>query len=212
MKEKLKKLLPNIITLSRVIALILGFVLFVNNKFTEAICLYVYGSVSDAFDGYFARKFNAYTRLGSYLDAISDKFYALSIIIITLMYGNYLIIIIAVLELIITIINYITLKKTGKAVTVRVGKFKMTFEFLCLITALLSIKIKKLYYFFLILLAFTIYFGIQAINAYINEKNNKKQKLVIDETNYKGKNSVEKTKLLLKEFKYYLLNPVKIIK
>lgn len=212
MKKKFKRMLPNVITISRVIVLILGFILFINNKFNQAICLYVYGSVSDAFDGYFARKFSAYTKFGSYLDAISDKFYTLSIIILSLMYGNYLIIIIAVLELIITIINYITLKKTGKAVTVRVGKFKMTFEFLCLIASLLSIKIKKMYYLFLILLAFTIYFGIQAINAYINEKNNKKQKLIIDEKHYKGKSISEKIKLLLKEFKYYLLNPVKIIK
>lgn len=212
MKEKIKRTIPNLITLSRVLSLILGFVLFINGKTVEAICLYVYGSVSDAFDGYFARKWNAYTKLGSYLDAISDKFYALSIIILSIMYGNYLIIVIAVLELIITIINYKTLKEKGKASTVRVGKFKMTFEFLCLITSLISIKIKKIYALFIILLLFTVYFGIQAINAYINTKNNKKQKLIIDEKDYKGKSSVEKLKLLLKEFKYYLFNPVKIIK
>ena len=30
------------------------------------------------------------------------------------------------------------------------------------------------------------YFGIQSINAYINQKNNREQKLVIDEKDYKG--------------------------
>lgn len=212
MKQKLKMMLPNLITLSRTITLILGFILFIKEKTTTAIYLYIYGSVSDAFDGYFARRWNSYTRLGSYLDAITDKFYALSIIIIGMLNKNYLIILIAVLELIITIINYITLKRRTENKTERVGKFKMTFEFLTLIVSLLVIKIKQLYYVFVLLLIFTIYFGIQAINAYINQLNNKKQKLIITEKDYKNKNIVEKTKLLLKEFTFYLLHPVKIIK
>jgi len=212
MIKKIKKILPNIITLSRIIALILGFILFINGKWTSSICLYIYGSVSDAFDGYFARKWNAYTSFGKYLDAISDKFYALSIIILSLMYGNYFIILIAVLELIISIINYIVMKKNGTVYTERVGKFKMTFEFILLIMSLLSIKIKKLYYLLGALLILTLYFGLQSINAYINQLNNKKQELIIDEKDYKGKNSIEKTKLLIKEFKYYLFHPVKIIK
>jgi len=212
MKEKLKKMLPNLITLSRVIALIIGFVLFIKGKTIESICLYVYGSVSDAFDGYFARKWNAYTRLGGYLDAISDKFYALSIIILALINGNYFIILIAILELIITILNYKAVKKNGSSHTERVGKFKMTFEFILLIISLIAIKIKWLYYVFIPLLILTLYFGIQCINAYINQINKKKQKLIIDEKTYKEKNSIEKIKLLLREFKYYLLHPVKIIK
>lgn len=212
MKEKIKLMLPNLITLSRVVALVLGFILFIKEKTTMAICLYVYGSVSDAFDGYLARKWNAYTRLGGYLDAISDKFYALSIIVIGVLNKNYLIILIAILELIITIINFITLKRNKKSKTERIGKFKMTFEFITLIISLICLKIKKIYYVFIILLILTLYFGIQAINAYINQLNNKKKKLIITEKDYKGKNSIEKTKLLLKEFTYYLLHPVRIIK
>lgn len=209
MKERLKKMVPNIITLSRVVSLVAGFILFINDKEMASICLYIYGSVSDAFDGYFARKWNAYTKLGSYLDAISDKFYALSIIIISVIYGNYLIIIVALLELIIAIINYLVMKKNGSVHTERVGKFKMTLEFILLIVSLLSIKIKYFWYMFIVLLILTIYFQIQCINAYINQKNNKKQGLDIE---YKGKSTIEKTKLLLSEFKYYLLNPVKVIK
>lgn len=212
MTKKIKKYIPNLITLSRIIALILGFILFINKKELEAITLYIYGSVSDAFDGYFARKWSAYTKLGSYLDAVSDKFYALSIIILSLINKNYLIIPILLLEAIITILNYKTMKKNRKASTVRVGKFKMTFEFITLILALLIVKIKKLYYVFILFLILTIYFGVQSVIAYINKLNNKEEKLKITEKDYKGKNSIEKAKLLLKEFKYYLLNPVQIIK
>jgi len=105
MREKIKKNIPNLITLSRIIALILGFILFINQKELEAITLYIYGSVSDAFDGYFARKWSAYSKFGSYLDAISDKFYALSIIILSLINKNYLIIPILLLEAIITLFS-----------------------------------------------------------------------------------------------------------
>lgn len=212
MIEKIKKNIPNLITTSRIIALILGFILFINQKELEAITLYIYGSVSDALDGFLARKWSAYTKIGSYLDAISDKFYALSIIILSLINKNYLIIPILVLEAIITILNYKTMKKNKTASTVRVGKFKMTFEFITLILALLTIKIKKLCYVFILFLILTVYFGVQSVIAYINKLNNKEVKLKIDEEDYKGKNSIEKAKLLLKEFKYYLLNPVQIIK
>lgn len=212
MIEKIKKIIPNLITLSRIIALTLGFILFINKKELVAIILYIYGSVSDAFDGYFARKWSVYSKIGGYLDAISDKFYALSIIILSLINKNYLIIPILLLEAIITLLNYKTMKINKNASTVRVGKFKMTFEFITLILALLIVKIKKLYYVFVLFLILTIYFGIQSVIAYINKLHNKEEKLKITEEDYKGKNSIEKTKLLLKEFKYYLLNPVQIIK
>lgn len=212
MINKLKRMIPNLITLSRVIALILGFILFIEGKWVSSVCLYIYGSISDAFDGYLARKWNAYTKLGSYLDAISDKFYALSIIILSIINGNYLIIVIALFELIITIINYMAVKKNGDTSTVRVGKFKMTFEFVLLITALFYIKFSFLWVVFILLFIFTVYFQIQCINAYINQLHNKKVKLIIDEKDYKGKKVSQKIKLLFSEFKYYLLNPVKIIK
>lgn len=209
MKEKLKKMLPNIITMSRIISLIIGFILFIKEEIVISICFYIYGSVSDAFDGYFARKWNAYTKFGSYLDAVSDKFYVLSVIIISIMYGNYHLILVAILELIISVINYLTIKKNGSVHTERVGKFKMTFEFILLIVSLILIKIKNVWWLYLILLIITVYFELQCINAYINQKNNKKSGLEVD---YNGKSIKEKFKLLLSEFKYYLIHPVKIIK
>lgn len=209
MKVRIRKMIPNIITLSRIVSLIVGFVLFIKGKIVISICLYIYGSISDALDGYFARKWNAYTMLGSYLDAISDKFYTLSIIIISLIYGNYLILIVALLELVISIINYLVIRKNGSAHTERVGKFKMTLEFLLLLVSLILIKIRYFGYLYIILLVLTIYFQVQCINAYINQKNNRKSGL---EVNYTGKSASEKVRLLFREFKYYLVHPVKIIK
>ena len=81
MKKKIIKQIPNIITITRIISLIIGFILFCKEKFLYAIILYIYGAVSDFFDGYFARRLNAYTKLGKYLDAISDKLYSFSVIV-----------------------------------------------------------------------------------------------------------------------------------
>lgn len=209
MNKKVKYVLPNIITISRALSLVLGFILFIKGNINTSICLYIYGSVSDCLDGCLARRWNAYTKLGAYLDAIIDKFYALSIIIISVMYRNYSIILVAVLELIISIVNYFSLKKNGNTYTERVGKFKMTFEFILLIVSLITIKIKYFGYLYIVLLILTMYFQIQSINAYINQMNNKKSGLEIE---YKGKKIIDKIKLLFKEFKYYLIHPVKIIK
>ena len=111
MMYKLKKQLPNIITLSRIISLVVGFVLFMNGNMILSLIFYIYGAISDSIDGYFARKLNAYTKFGQYLDAISDKLYFLSLIIILLVNKKYLIILPMIMELIISIINYLMLKK-----------------------------------------------------------------------------------------------------
>lgn len=209
MKKKVIKNLPNLITLSRIIVLIFGFILFMKGNIITSICLYIYGSISDALDGYLARRLNAYSKLGSYLDAISDKLYAFSIILISILHGNYLIIIVAVLEIIISIVSYLVIKKNGTSHTERVGKFKMTFEFILLIISLIMIKYKNLWYIYVILLILTIYYQIQCIFAYINQRNNKKYGLELDYTN---KFVFMKSKMLIKEGIYYLLHPVRIIK
>ena len=92
MMYKLKKQLPNIITLSRIISLVVGFILFMKGNTILSLIFYIYGAISDSIDGYFARKLNAYTKFGQYLDAISDKLYFLSLIIILLVNKKYLII------------------------------------------------------------------------------------------------------------------------
>ena len=91
MKKKIIKQIPNIITITRIISLIIGFILFCKEKFLYAIILYIYGAVSDFFDGYFARRLNAYTKLGKYLDAISDKLYSFSVMILLIINRSILI-------------------------------------------------------------------------------------------------------------------------
>lgn len=207
--DKLKRNIPNIITISRIISLILGFIFFINDKIILSIIFYVYGGISDAFDGYFARKLSAYTKFGQYLDAISDKLYFLSLIIILLIYGNYLVLLPLIMEIIISIVNYLVLKKNKKVFTERVGKFKTTLLMIDLIIGIIAIRINYFIYPYIVFLILTLYFHIQTIFAYINQFNNKSSEKIVS---FKGKKIKERIIFLIKEFICYVINPVTIIK
>jgi CDP-diacylglycerol/glycerol-3-phosphate 3-phosphatidyltransferase len=204
---KLKRNIPNIITISRIVSLILGFVFFIKNKIILSLIFYIYGAVSDALDGYFARKLSAYSKFGQYLDAVSDKLYFLSLIIILLIYKYYLIVIPLIIELIISVINYLILKKNKKVFTERVGKFKTTLLIIDLILGIISIKIKEIIYPHIIILLLVLYFEFQTVFAYINQLNNKSKEKIVS---FKGKNVIERIKLLLEEFIYYIKKPITI--
>ena len=204
---KLKRNIPNIITISRIVSLILGFVFFIKNKIILSLIFYIYGAVSDALDGYFARKLSAYSKFGQYLDAISDKLYFLSLIIILLIYKYYLIVITLIIESIISVINYLILKKNKKVFTERVGKFKTTLLIIDLILGIISIKIKEIIYPHIIILLLVLYFEFQTVFAYINQLNNKSKEKIVS---FKEKNVIERIKLLLEEFIYYIKKPITI--
>lgn len=204
---KLKRNIPNIITISRIISLILGFIFFMKNKIILSLIFYIYGAVSDALDGYFARKLSAYSKFGQYLDAISDKLYFLSLMIILLIYKYYLILIPLIIELIISIINYLILKKNKKVFTERVGKFKTTLLIIDLILGIISIQIEEIMYPYILLLLLVLYFEFQTIFAYINQLNNKSKEKVVS---FKGKSIIEIIRLLSEEFICYIKKPITI--
>lgn len=198
---KLKKQIPNIVTITRILSLIGGFVLFLNDKIIISLLLYIYGAVSDCIDGYLARKLDAYSKFGQYLDAISDKLYFLSLTIILLVNKKYLVIVPLLMELAIVVINYLIIIRRKRVFTERVGKFKTTFLMISLILGVISIKIDFFKYIYLVFLVLTIYFHIKTINAYINQLNgNSKEKVV----SFKNMNIRKRIIYLLKEFIEYL--------
>lgn len=207
--NKLKSQIPNMITVTRIISSILAIIFFIKGKVWISVALYIYGAISDGADGYLARKYALVSKTGQYLDAVSDKLYTLSIIILGIVYKNYLMLIPLLFEVYIAIINYVALNKNKKVYTERVGKFKTVVLFISMILGLISTKVKFVYYIFVPFLILTIYFQIQSVFAYHNQLNMKSKEVVV---NFKGKNTLEKIGLLLKEFIYYLCNPVRIIK
>lgn len=65
--------LPNIISLARLLSVPLTVWLLLVDQMLAAFILFVLAGVSDAVDGFIAKRYDNVTELGSYLDPIADK-------------------------------------------------------------------------------------------------------------------------------------------
>ena len=65
--------LPNLITLARLLTVPLTVWLISQDRYTSAFWIFVAAGVSDAIDGFIAKRFNRRTELGALLDPIADK-------------------------------------------------------------------------------------------------------------------------------------------
>jgi cardiolipin synthase (CMP-forming) len=72
-------LLPNLITLGRVILVPLVFWLLITGQTQAAFFAFIIAGVSDAVDGWLAKSFGWATELGAYLDPLADKLLIVSI-------------------------------------------------------------------------------------------------------------------------------------
>lgn len=144
-----KKQIANILTSIRLLSPFILIPLFYFNKLKIAFIMIIIFALTDTFDGYFARKYNAISTFGKYLDAFVDKIFALtiliSLIIKTVIYNNnfYLIIITIILELIISCINLYSFFKELKPSSTKWGKIKTIFLF-SLLTLLFLNKVINL--------------------------------------------------------------------
>jgi cardiolipin synthase len=73
--------IPNVITLGRIIAVPVVFYLLLSGKMLGAFVVFCLAGVSDAVDGWLAKRFRWQTELGAYLDPLADKLLIVSIYI-----------------------------------------------------------------------------------------------------------------------------------
>jgi cardiolipin synthase (CMP-forming) len=73
--------IPNFITLGRIMSVPVIFWLLLSGQSKLAFFVFVCAGVSDAVDGFLAKRFNWSTELGSYLDPLADKLLIVSIFI-----------------------------------------------------------------------------------------------------------------------------------
>jgi len=64
---------PNLITLTRLMSVPLMIWLIVGERFGTAFCVFAGAGLSDALDGFIAKRFDCRTRLGALLDPAADK-------------------------------------------------------------------------------------------------------------------------------------------
>lgn len=81
--------LPNLITLARLLSVPLAIWLILGGEYGVAFWVFVAAGISDALDGYIAKRFDLRTRLGALLDPIADKA-LLTSVYVTLGYAGQL--------------------------------------------------------------------------------------------------------------------------
>lgn len=76
--------LPNILSMSRLVATVLVFILVLINQpwaFLVATALFFLASITDFFDGYLARRLKVVSSLGVFLDLTADKVFVSAILV-----------------------------------------------------------------------------------------------------------------------------------
>jgi cardiolipin synthase len=71
--------IPNLITIGRLIIVPLVIVMIMQGRWPAAFILFVVAGVSDAIDGFIARRFDMRSEFGAYIDPIADKALLVSI-------------------------------------------------------------------------------------------------------------------------------------
>ncbi len=73
MNRKWFAFLPNMISLARLVLVPVSVEMIASRRWPEALAVFLVAGISDALDGWIARRFDLRSELGAYLDAIADK-------------------------------------------------------------------------------------------------------------------------------------------
>lgn len=140
----IKIIIVNLITSMRIVgAFILPFVYY-KNGVNVAAAMMIILFLTDAVDGYLARKFNVSTFFGCILDAFSDKLLnAVAFVILSINY-NFLLAPL-IIEIAILYTNYSTYRYGGNVQSSKIGKIKTTILDICVILSLIVLGLPTLH-------------------------------------------------------------------
>jgi len=79
--------IPNAISFFRIFLVLPIVFLLLNKSFNLALVFFIVAGLSDALDGYLAKKYNWTSRLGSFIDPLADKLLLLSSFMVGVMVG-----------------------------------------------------------------------------------------------------------------------------
>jgi cardiolipin synthase (CMP-forming) len=80
--------LPNFITLARMVMTPVAVMMIISQRFLPAFLIFILAGVSDAIDGFIAKRFSLRTELGAYLDPLADKALLISIYVSLAIYAG----------------------------------------------------------------------------------------------------------------------------
>lgn len=129
-----KSLIPNIITLFRIILtpLFLYFLLVDQPYYMLlALIVFIVASVSDSVDGYIARKYDFVSEFGKFVDPLADKILIISTFIALIFLDIiplWMVSIIIFRDIAVTVIRMIMIKQGDSVVTSNIAKSKTAFQ------------------------------------------------------------------------------------
>lgn len=129
MMSKYKIIIPNILTLSRLILTPIIIILGLTKNYNIALILIVFACITDMFDGKLARKWNTVSETGAKLDCLSDKIFAIGLIMCLINKYKFFILLV-IMECLIGLLNLIMFFKTNKCNSLMIGKIKTTILFI----------------------------------------------------------------------------------
>ena len=176
--------IPNVLTIFRILLTPLFIIcLFYNYPYARlwALIIFIVASVTDAFDGYYARKYNQVTRHGQFLDPLADKILVSSAFIsfaILELVPFWMVVLIVFRDLFVTGLRMAMESKGLTMITSKIAKAKTTTQISVIIFILLFLGVqifsytwlkeainfiienRIIYYFTLLATIFTIWTGI----------------------------------------------------
>jgi CDP-diacylglycerol--glycerol-3-phosphate 3-phosphatidyltransferase len=135
--------LPNLLSFARIILTPVFVLLFFGDVKNQilAILIFTIAALTDAYDGYFARKNQIITKFGTFIDPLADKVLVLStfsIFAYIQTIGWWVVIILALRDLIVTQLRIILLNAGNSLATSKMAKLKTIFQFVGIYLLFLS--------------------------------------------------------------------------
>jgi CDP-diacylglycerol---glycerol-3-phosphate 3-phosphatidyltransferase len=140
--------IPNQLTMLRIVLVPVFVVLLLQEDpylTLLGVFVFVVASLTDAYDGYHARKYGETTRLGAFLDPLADKLLITAAFLLYVRMGYlvlWMVILVAVRDVVITVLRIYAEMKDRPVVTSREAKYKTLMQnvFAYIIMALLLLR------------------------------------------------------------------------
>ncbi|MAV63900.1 MAG: CDP-diacylglycerol--glycerol-3-phosphate 3-phosphatidyltransferase [Candidatus Marinimicrobia bacterium] len=141
---KLQKQIPNFLSSLRIILTPFCVVFLLKGLLYISLILFVLASITDYFDGYFARKYNAVSKIGSFIDPLADKIMVVSIFICFYnIYPDivdiYILSMILFRDVVVTLMRVFMEHKGATLVTSKVSKIKTTLQIVVIVVLFINL-------------------------------------------------------------------------
>lgn len=171
--------LPNFLSISRLILIIPIIILYEVDYYLSSVLLFIVASITDFFDGYYARKNNQASEVGALLDLISDKIFVSTLLIwMTFTFDSVLILVSCILivtrELSISYLRLFLVTKLNDFNNIKsdlAGKIKTSFQMIGLGLVLISPKMPDIFWIISLgILTLSAFLSWYSFFSYINKR------------------------------------------